>query len=136
MEILGILIPAALGLGLIGLIAFLWALKSGQFEDMDGAALRILIDDEDHMHLDDFRRAARHLVMVGNERRWDESLMHAFQKVHVHRLVGCGLRCEFSGLSHGATSPRAVRARRGDHGSAEHRRRSNSRGCGKQLSSR
>ncbi len=47
MEILGILIPAALGLGLIGLIAFLWALRSGQFDDMDGAALRILIDDEE-----------------------------------------------------------------------------------------
>lgn len=47
MEILGILIPAALGLGLIGLIAFLWALRSGQFEDMDGAALRILIDDDE-----------------------------------------------------------------------------------------
>ncbi len=38
------LIPAALGLGLI---AFLWALRSGQFDDMDGAALRILIDDEE-----------------------------------------------------------------------------------------
>ncbi len=47
MEILGILIPAALGLGLVGLIAFLWALKSGQFDDMDGAALRILIDDDE-----------------------------------------------------------------------------------------
>jgi len=42
-----VLIPAALGLGLIGLIAFLWALRSGQFDDMDGAALRILIDDEE-----------------------------------------------------------------------------------------
>ncbi len=41
------LIPAALGLGLIGLIAFLWALRSGQFDDMDGAALRILINDEE-----------------------------------------------------------------------------------------
>ena len=49
MEILGILIPAALGLGLIGLIAFLWALRSGQFDDMDGAALRILIDDEEEV---------------------------------------------------------------------------------------
>jgi len=47
LEILGILIPAALGLGLLGLIAFLWALRSGQFDDMDGAALRILIDDEE-----------------------------------------------------------------------------------------
>jgi len=46
-NILVILIPAALLLGLLGLGAFLWALKSGQFNDMDGAAERILIDDED-----------------------------------------------------------------------------------------
>jgi len=42
-----ILIPAALFLGLIGLAAFLWALRSGQFDDLDGAASRILFDDED-----------------------------------------------------------------------------------------
>jgi cbb3-type cytochrome oxidase maturation protein len=41
------LIPAALLLGLLGLLGFLWALKSGQFEDLDGAAHRILFDDED-----------------------------------------------------------------------------------------
>ena len=41
-----ILIPIALLLGLSGLFAFFWAMKVGQFEDMDGAALRILIDDE------------------------------------------------------------------------------------------
>lgn len=40
------LIPAALLLGLCGLGAFLWALKNGQFEDLDGAAHRILFDDE------------------------------------------------------------------------------------------
>ena len=39
------LIPAALLLGLLGLAAFLWALKSGQFDDLDGAANRILLDD-------------------------------------------------------------------------------------------
>jgi len=38
------LIPVALMLGGIGLVAFLWALKSGQFEDLDGAANRILFD--------------------------------------------------------------------------------------------
>jgi len=38
------LIPVALALGSIGLIAFLWSLKSGQFEDLDGAANRILFD--------------------------------------------------------------------------------------------
>ena len=41
------LIPVALGLGLIGLTAFFWAMRSGQFDDPDGAASRILIDDED-----------------------------------------------------------------------------------------
>lgn len=41
------LIPVALLLGFLGLAAFLWALRSGQFEDLDGAASRILFDDED-----------------------------------------------------------------------------------------
>jgi cbb3-type cytochrome oxidase maturation protein len=44
------LIPAALFLGLIGLVAFLWSLKSGQFEDLDGAANRILFDDPADQH--------------------------------------------------------------------------------------
>lgn len=39
------LIPAALFLGLLGLGGFLWALRSGQFEDLEGAAYRILDDD-------------------------------------------------------------------------------------------
>lgn len=43
------LIPVALLLGLIGLVAFLWALKSGQFDDLDGAAHRILFEDEDDL---------------------------------------------------------------------------------------
>lgn len=44
---LAILIPIALLLGLTGLAAFFWAMKAGQFDDMDGAALRILIDEEE-----------------------------------------------------------------------------------------
>ncbi|TIX51988.1 cbb3-type cytochrome oxidase assembly protein CcoS [Alteraurantiacibacter aquimixticola] len=47
MNGLVLLIPVALGLGLIGLGAFFWAMRSGQFDDPDGAAARILIDDED-----------------------------------------------------------------------------------------
>lgn len=43
---LALLIPVALALGLAGLGAFFWAMRSGQFEDMDGAALRILIDED------------------------------------------------------------------------------------------
>lgn len=41
-----ILLPIALGLGLLGLASFFWAMRNGQFEDPDGAATRILIDDE------------------------------------------------------------------------------------------
>ena len=46
MEFLIMLIPIALGLGALGLIAFIWALRNDQFEDLDGAAERILFDDE------------------------------------------------------------------------------------------
>lgn len=42
-----ILIPVALFLGAIGLVAFLWTLRSGQYDDLDGAAHRILTQDED-----------------------------------------------------------------------------------------
>jgi cbb3-type cytochrome oxidase maturation protein len=40
------LIPIALFLGALGLGAFLWALRSGQYDDLDGAAVRVLLDDE------------------------------------------------------------------------------------------
>ncbi|WP_315918609.1 cbb3-type cytochrome oxidase assembly protein CcoS [Mesorhizobium sp. SP-1A] len=40
------LIPVALFLGGLGLGGFLWALRSGQYEDMDGSAERILLDDD------------------------------------------------------------------------------------------
>jgi cbb3-type cytochrome oxidase maturation protein len=46
MNVLVYLVPMAVGLGLIGLIGFLWALKSGQYSDVDGAALRVLSDDD------------------------------------------------------------------------------------------
>jgi cbb3-type cytochrome oxidase maturation protein len=49
MDVLLYLIPAALFLGLLGLAGFLWALKSGQFDDLDGAAHRILFDDDDSL---------------------------------------------------------------------------------------
>lgn len=47
MEILLFLIPVALLLGIIGLVAFLWTLKTNQYDDLDGAAHRILLDDEE-----------------------------------------------------------------------------------------
>ena len=47
MDVLLYLIPLALLLGCIGLIAFFWTLKSKQYEDLEGAAHRILMDDEE-----------------------------------------------------------------------------------------
>lgn len=46
MNVLIYLIPIAFGLGFVGLAAFFWAMKSGQFDDLDGAPYRILQDDE------------------------------------------------------------------------------------------
>ncbi|WP_431470595.1 cbb3-type cytochrome oxidase assembly protein CcoS [Sphingosinithalassobacter sp. LHW66-3] len=47
MNGLAFLIPAALLLGLGGLVAFLWSLNSGQYDDLDGAGMRILIDEDE-----------------------------------------------------------------------------------------
>ncbi|ADH91728.1 cytochrome oxidase maturation protein, cbb3-type [Ancylobacter novellus DSM 506] len=46
MTVLLYLVPAALSLGLLGLAAFLWSLRAGQYDDMDGAAVRVLQDDD------------------------------------------------------------------------------------------
>ena len=46
MNILVILIPASLILGGLGLFAFFWTVKFDQYEDIEGAAARILLDDE------------------------------------------------------------------------------------------
>lgn len=46
MNVLVVLVPLALGLGLAGLFAFLWTLRDGQYQDMEGAALRVLSDDD------------------------------------------------------------------------------------------
>jgi cbb3-type cytochrome oxidase maturation protein len=46
MNIIIVLIPIALFMGGLGLAAFLWALKTGQFDDPEGDAARILLDDD------------------------------------------------------------------------------------------
>ena len=46
MNVLVYLVPMALGLGLTALFAFLWSMRSGQYDDMEGAALRVLSDDD------------------------------------------------------------------------------------------
>ena len=47
MEVLLYLIPTSLGLGAIGLVAFLWTLRSRQYDDPKGDAQRILSDEWD-----------------------------------------------------------------------------------------
>jgi len=44
---LWLLIPISLGLGIVGLATFFWSLRAGQYEDLDGAAERILFDDDE-----------------------------------------------------------------------------------------
>jgi len=45
MSYLAFLVPVAILLGLLGLAALMWTLRHGQYEDLDGAAARILMDD-------------------------------------------------------------------------------------------
>ncbi|MFD2739990.1 cbb3-type cytochrome oxidase assembly protein CcoS [Sulfitobacter aestuarii] len=47
MSILAILIPVALAMGALGLVAFGWSLRNGQFEDLSGDAERIFFDEHD-----------------------------------------------------------------------------------------
>jgi cbb3-type cytochrome oxidase maturation protein len=45
-NILLVLVPVALALGFAGLVAFVWSLRAGQYDDLDGAASRVLFDDD------------------------------------------------------------------------------------------
>lgn len=58
MNVLIFLIPVALLLGGIGLAAFLWSIRSGQFEDLDGAAQRILVNDDKPLRPEDTDKPA------------------------------------------------------------------------------
>jgi cbb3-type cytochrome oxidase maturation protein len=46
MDVLVYLVPLALGLGGLGLAAFLWSLRTGQYDDIEGSAWRVLQDDD------------------------------------------------------------------------------------------
>ncbi len=47
MDIIYTLIPLMIGLGLIGVIIFIWSVRNGQYDDLEGDANRILMDDDD-----------------------------------------------------------------------------------------
>jgi cbb3-type cytochrome oxidase maturation protein len=59
MSLLAWLVPVALGMGVIGLLAFLWSMKNGQLEDLDGAAERVLLDQGFDAPLPDSERSAQ-----------------------------------------------------------------------------
>lgn len=46
MSVLGLLVTVSVALGLVGLAAFFWSLRTGQYDDLEGGAHRILEDDE------------------------------------------------------------------------------------------
>ncbi|MDP3603479.1 MAG: cbb3-type cytochrome oxidase assembly protein CcoS [Bosea sp. (in: a-proteobacteria)] len=46
MNILVVLFPLALGMGLAGLAAFFWCMRTGQYADIEGSAWRVLQDDD------------------------------------------------------------------------------------------
>ena len=47
MSVIFIVLPLAILIGVAGLIAFVWAARSGQFDDLDTPAMRVLFDDEE-----------------------------------------------------------------------------------------
>ena len=51
MDIIYVLLPLAIGLALVGLFGFIWAVSRGQFDDLDTPALRILSDDVEEKHM-------------------------------------------------------------------------------------
>jgi cbb3-type cytochrome oxidase maturation protein len=59
MSGLAILIPVAIGLGLVALVTFLWTLRSGQYDDLEGAAQRILDEDSDRPAFDKHQSKTR-----------------------------------------------------------------------------
>ena len=69
MSVLVFLVPAALCLGLLGLAGFMWSLKNGQDEDLEGAAWRILEDDDIEDVPEALPEGARGRVPEGEERR-------------------------------------------------------------------
>ncbi|MDK1491265.1 cbb3-type cytochrome oxidase assembly protein CcoS [Sinorhizobium sp. 7-81] len=73
MSYLAVLIPVALAMGVVGLGAFFWSLKSGQYEDLDGAAERVLLADEDEVTAPtgSLRKELAECGGVSDERRQD-----------------------------------------------------------------
>ena len=87
MEVLVFLVPLALGLGLVGLLGFLWSLKSGQYDDLEGAAWRAIADDDNF--------SIKHKLLW---RKLGECL-HKLRKITPQRLAAFRLQQNFAALA-------------------------------------
>lgn len=56
MVAMSVLVPLSIVMGIAGLLAFLWSLRTRQYEDLDGAAARILLDSDEDNAIDRDRR--------------------------------------------------------------------------------
>ena len=69
MSTLYLLIPLAAILVIIGVIFFIWSVKSGQFEDLEGPGFRILMDDDEDLIPDDAKVHKKDTSKSENENR-------------------------------------------------------------------
>lgn len=69
MTALGVLVPLSVAMGGAGLCAFFWSLRTRQYDDLKGAAERVLIDDEDEERPDEQKAAAGRSSKGRNLRR-------------------------------------------------------------------
>ena len=87
MSVLIYLVPIALGLGLLGLGGFMWSLKSGQYDDMEGAALRVLTDDGWWL----LRASNTQAVLVARAEARDRAGLGRLKSALAAQLVASGL---------------------------------------------
>jgi cbb3-type cytochrome oxidase maturation protein len=68
------LVPIALGMGVAGLAAFLWSMRSGQYDDLDGAAERVLLAEAEAPLRDETRNTpSTDRVRSANEKKGKKS---------------------------------------------------------------
>ncbi len=112
MNVLMYLVPMALLLGLIGLVAFLWSLKSGQYDDLEGAALRILPDDDIEALEQPEAEATAHDGSSGSDAMLKAKLPAHFQhrRVLLQNLTadrcGCPRRAHIQSINCMSSQPR------------------------------
>jgi len=70
MEVIYGLIPLMIVLGLVGVIVFFWTVRSGQYEDLEGDANRILMDDDDPLLPEDKNQEE---IKKEDKRNWPDA---------------------------------------------------------------